>query len=228
MGRTFSLLVVSTSLTAGVAQAAFIPLSAGSPSYSQNFNTLTTSGTATAFVQDPLVDGADGLAGWFATTTNATTIIGSAGGVNTGRVYSYGSDGDRALGTLPSGTTGDIRHGFALINTDPSQKITSFTITYTGEQWRNGGPIDSASAAINVNNQVVNSWAIFGTGSPNGPSSGSATLNLAGIFSSTLATFNSPVDGGLPAGALDGNLAANRVAGITDTVTLDVLPGQEL
>src|SRR5690242_15440436 len=71
--------------------------SLGTP-YTQNFDTLIFTGTAT------WADNAT-ITGWYAQRTGSgTTIVASDGGSNAGNLYSYGSTSsqERALGTLGS------------------------------------------------------------------------------------------------------------------------------
>jgi hypothetical protein len=205
--------------------------------YSQNFDSLTRSGTAepwgnnadavSAFDAPRLV----GLLGWYtASYTNGTDlsavytpqILASAGGAAGGNFYSYGlnsSATDRAFGTLPQDAingpgTGSLRIGARFVN-NTGGIIDSFTFAYDGEQWRIG-------AVNNVNNQYVVSYATF--------AAGAGTLDSTPyVATSASATFNTPFDGTGASATLDGNQAANRVAGLGDTITgLAVLPGEEI
>lgn len=74
--------------------------------------------------------------------------------------------------------------------------ITQFTISYDGEEWRNGG-------TTSVANTLTLQLSLTGL-------SGS-WVDLGSAFN-----FTSPIFGGT-AGALDGNAPANRVAGIGGT-----------
>ncbi len=110
--------------------------------YTQDFNALPASGSAT-WVNDTT------LAGWYhARTGTGTTIVANDGSSNAGNLYSYGTGTaiDRALGSLGSGNAaiGNMFWGVALANNTGST-ITSLDISYTGEQWRN-----SAAAAQTV------------------------------------------------------------------------------
>lgn len=152
------------------------------PDYAENFDSLGETGTTTP-------------AGWFVGTgTGAvagTTVTPSTGSSTAGGNYHFGSAGssDRALGSLASGAVQrDTEARF--INASGSN-LVSFTIAYTGEQWRQGG----ASA---VNNDLVLQFSQTGT-------------NFAALGSQF--NFSTPYDTG-PAGALDGNQVTNRVTGI--------------
>jgi len=160
--------------------------------YSQNFNTLNISGTPT-WTDDSTI------AGWYAQRTGSGyTIVADAGSGTAGNLYSYGpaSNSDRALGTIGSSgaAAGSFAHGVLLKN-DSGFVITSLTVGYTGEQWRN-----SAAAA-----QIVSFYYQI---SASAISSLTPTINTGWTAVSAL-NFTSPVTGGT-AGALSGNLPANR------------------
>ena len=123
--------------------------------YTQDFNNLAASGSAT-WVND------SSLAGWYhARTGTGTTIVANDGSSNAGNLYSYGTGTaiDRALGSLGSGNAaiGDMFWGVALANNTGST-ITSLEISYTGEQWRN-----SAAAAQTVSFSYLVGSPVSGT-----------------------------------------------------------------
>jgi predicted extracellular nuclease len=176
----------------------------------QNFDTLPASGSAT-FTNDST------LPGWYtARTGTGTTIVANDGSSNAGNLYSYGAGTttDRALGSLGSGNAavGNLFWGVLLTNNSGST-ITSLAVAYTGEQWRN-----SAAAA-----QTVAFSYITGTGTITGSL---ADFQSAGTNVTAL-DFTSPITGGT-AGALNGNLAANRTA-ISSTISgLSLANGQQI
>ncbi len=98
--------------------------------YTQNFNTLVKTGTASTLP-----------AGWLlletGTNANATYTAGT-GSSNSGDTYSFGVDAadDRALGTVQSGSLVSS-FGVAFTNTTGGA-ITSLKIAYLGEHWRLG------------------------------------------------------------------------------------------
>ena len=110
----------------------------GSGSYTQNFDSLSMKS------QNNLWRDNSTLPGWYAAKSispaNITNYIASDGGDTAGSLYSFGSSGssERALGSIPSNTTGDIAYGLCFTN-DTGNSVTNFIVTYTGEQWRNGG-----------------------------------------------------------------------------------------
>jgi hypothetical protein len=98
-------------------------------SYSQNFNTLsTTTSTTIGWTDDSTISG------WY---SNKVSYRASGGTDTTGSLYSFGASGDsdRALGAIASGTTGSVFWGVRLVNNTGST-LTSLNIAYTMEQWR--------------------------------------------------------------------------------------------
>jgi hypothetical protein len=214
-------LVISSLAGSAVAQISLTP---GNLTYSQDFDLLTRSATAENWVDNTAAVSVNdapqlaGLPGWYAAGSSSyvTQIRASNGGNSTGSVYSYGSTSasDRALGTLPSGTTGSLRLGVRFVN-DTLEYVDGFTFTYDAEQWREG-------AATAINNQYVVAYAVFAPGE--------GSLGAVGVFTSMGdALFNTPKDGTGVAASLDGNDAENRIAGLGATLSgLNVAPGAEL
>jgi hypothetical protein len=179
--------------------------STGGSTISQDFDSLG----ATAWTNDST------LPGWSlfrqpSPGTALTAIAIGDGGSNAGSIYSFGSAGgsDRALGGTGSGgayfgspASGAVAAWVAVsITNDTSAEIDSLTVNYDGEQWRNGG---------NTSTQTMPLQYGFG------PTFASVAnwINPGGSFD-----FTSPTTGA-SAAALDGNLAANRVAGLGGTVS---------
>ncbi len=174
-------------------------------SYFQDFNTLINTGTVT-FTDNST------LANWYAkkSATGALSLLTGTGSSNAGGLYSFGATNatDRALGTVGSGTPGNFAYGVLLKNTSGTI-ITDVKVTYTMEQWRNGGnttaqPLTfyfqkSASAITDLQPNVNAAWT-----------------QVPGL------TISSPVNTATAA-ALDGNVSANRV-----TVTGVSIPGLSL
>lgn len=183
--------------------------------YSQNFDGLPSSGKSNAF---PLTGAgpfnlsaspvnAGNLTGWQfyksgGSGADAVFATGT-GSDNSGNVYSFGASGsaNRALGTLPtSGRTYAI--GF-LITNNTGVTLNSFTVSFTAEQWRNGGSniantwtfkykIGSAFSDINQTSLITNS-----------------NLNFSSIVSSAT---SSALDGTLPINQLKKSFT---ISGIT-------------
>ncbi len=171
----------------------------------QDFNTLPVSGSFTAAGTAPVPLTAapfngSGASGWTIGAASSTSAkLNADGGASaTGSHSSYGTgtQAERALGFLASGSyTG--RAGLTLVN-NSATPLTQFTITFTGKQWRNGGSGTANTLAF------------------------SYSLNAADISTGTFTAvtsldFTSPIVS-LTAAALDGNSAANRVS-ITATVS---------
>jgi predicted extracellular nuclease len=175
----------------------------------QDFNTLPSSGSVTWTNNSTLT-------GWYhARTGTGTTLVASDGSSNAGNLYSFGTgtNTDRALGSIGSGNVavGNLFWGILLTNNTGST-ITTVDVTYTGEQWRN-----SAAAA-----QTVSFSYLVGTGL-----TGSlAEFQSAGTNVASL-DFTSPITGGT-AGALDGNLAANRTLRTFTITGLSVANGDDI
>jgi len=100
--------------------------------YTQNFNTLASTGTTNDVSTLPV--------GWtfVESGTNAnTTYAAGTGSSNTGNTYSFGLDAsDRSLGGLQSGSLIPTI-GSSFVN-NTGTIINSLKITYWGEQWRLG------------------------------------------------------------------------------------------
>ena len=180
--------------------------------YAQNFDTLASSGTINWTNNFT-------LPGWYAAKsgTNAPNYAASTGSSTTGGLYSFGVAGvnsasDRALGSLGSSSASPVIYGIRFTN-DTGLTVTNIAVTYTGEEWRNGGSGSASSLAFSygvssspITNAVdATTWINFGA------------LN-----------FTTPTVGS-PAGALDGNNATNRqVFPAVILTNISVLPGQEL
>ncbi|MEK6322056.1 MAG: HYR domain-containing protein [Acidobacteriota bacterium] len=178
----------------------------------QNFDTLATSGTTNAWVDDST------LTGWYSqfelNTANPVTYRADAGGSNTGAIYSWGTgtSTERAFGSVVSATPGTIFNALKLTNSTGST-ITSLDISYNGEQWRNGGNVNTQQ--LDFQYQVANAGTITDA---NSPATGWSDFNAL--------DFVSPITGAAAA-ALDGNAAANRTAK-SATLTVTVNAGQEV
>ena len=164
--------------------------------YTQDFNSLPYSGANFTW-QDNLT-----LPGWYAAnsgTVQFNPALISIGSSTTGAFYSFGSSNsvDRALGSVGSGSSsaGGFFWGMQLVN-NTGQVITSFRVSYTGEQWRS-----SAAAAQTVSFQYSLTASNVKTGS---------------YVTVPELQFTSPVTGGT-AGALNGNTARTIIGPFTVT-----------
>jgi hypothetical protein len=115
---------------------------------------------------------------------------------------------DRALGALPGSATGSTRFGIRFVNNSGSP-VASVQITFTGEQWRNGGSQTPQSLVFAYRvDDSVNDLA-------------------TGVYTAVPALeFVSP-DTAAGATDLNGNLPANRQT-LTATFAVSVLPGDEI
>ena len=161
--------------------------------YTQNFDTLASSGTSSTLPAGfSFVEGGS--------NANTTYTAGTGSG-NSGDTYSFGTTAaptDRALGSLNSGTVTPIRYGACFTN-NTSGTLGSIEITYTGEQYRVGGTTATTDTltfeySTNATSLTTGTWTPV-----------------------TQLNFTSPVTSGT-AGFLDGNAAANRTT-LTYTIT---------
>ncbi len=135
-----------------------VTLNPGDTMVSQNFNSLAATGSGVAWSNVAVAtlegwaayrSGAGSTAGRNATLTSVPTYNASAGGSNAGNLYSFGTgtDADRALGTIGSGTPGDFLILLAVLN-NTGATIDEFTLSYDLEQWRNGGGAVGAQIGV--------------------------------------------------------------------------------
>lgn len=127
-------------LTPFILAAAIAPAAASAQTalttttYTQNFDTLASTGTSGTLP-----------AGWVINETGTaanTTYAAGDGSSNTGNTYSFGATGstDRALGSLGSGSL-ESTYGVLFTN-GLNSTITAFNLSYVGEQWRLGNSTD--------------------------------------------------------------------------------------
>ncbi len=180
-------------------------------------STANTTGIQGWYLYHPLVPTPDN-----GTNDHQRMRIG-AGTANTGAFYSFGSSGstDRALGGLnadtlstpanaavPPATVEETQMyiGVRIVN-NTGRTLTSFSLSYTGEQWRLAG--NGASGTQVTDDRLAFQYSL----------DPAAAINSANsLFTSVAALdFLSPQTTGVAAG-IDGNLAANRTA-ISSTVT---------
>ncbi len=187
-----------------------VSLTALGSAQTQSFDTLAATGTTNAWADNATI------AGWYATQTVGTLSAYRAGdgSTNNGALYSFGTAAaaERALGSAASGTPGNFFYAGRYVN-NTGAPITSLLVAYTGEQWRNGG--NATAQRLDFSYQVANAGAITGANAPN-----------AGWTDVDALDFTSPI-ASATAIALDGNAAANQAA-LSNTITLNVAPGQEV
>ena len=168
--------------------------------YTQNFNSLASSGTSNTWTNGTTLNG------WYARNTanvsDYTTYRAGTGSSSTTGLYSFGTAaGDRALGTLNQNASGDIAYG-VLFENNSGSTVQSITVAFTAEQWRRVQTNTKGYQRVTLSYQV----------------SGSVDVSASGLLTGS---FTELVEGYLIAGdsttlaasvELDGNDAANRWA----------------
>lgn len=195
------LVVTPASVLASTGERAPLAAISLTGTYTQNFDTLANSGTANTWTDDATI------AGWYSTRITYSAGTGSS---TTGALYSFGatSSTERALGSVASGTTGTVYYGARFVN-DTGLAITSLTVSYTGEQWRDGGnttpqPLEfSYQVGAAVSSLTLGTWTDFNP------------LDFTGPIATATAS------------ALDGNLAANQVV-LSQAIPVSVPIGEEV
>ena len=176
-------------------------LMTGTGSYTQDFNSLLNTGASNPWADNSTIPN------WYAqrSGTGGGTYRSDNGSVNTGALYSFGTTAstERALGTLGSGTAGNFALG-ALFQNTSSGDIGTVTVSYTMEQWRDGGAASSPGAAQSMTFWYKVSSSSISALTPNVNTGWTQVTALTG----TSPIFVAPTAGA----ALDGNLAANKVA----------------
>lgn len=191
---------ISSLAGGGLASAAVSYPTAGG-AYTQNFNTLSATGTANSWANDST------LQGWYATQTSGATSTdytayqAASGSANQGNLLSLGTSGsssDRALGgqngntTAPTVTT--MYYGLQLANAT-GNTLGTFSLSYAGEQWR---VVQNESR-----DKMVLEYQIF--------AAGTGSLLAASGWTGTSLGFDAPIISEDPSTNLNGNSTANRV-----------------
>ncbi|MBN2765601.1 MAG: fibronectin type III domain-containing protein [Paludibacteraceae bacterium] len=205
---TFILLFVLTGIIISFAQGP-VSINTSDFTYSQNFNTLTTAGNWT---------NGSTLTGWYA---KSDAGVPAAFYLNDGSLTttspplaSFGtvSDNDRALGFVPVGSNNDLQAIGLRMENNSGSTLTSFTISWDGEQWRNSSVVS----------QDIKLYYKTST-------SDITVLPVSAIGWTSVNQFDSPqnLSDGQPAVALNGNDAANRGT-LTATISVSVADGSEI
>lgn len=156
----------------------FLP---GALTYSENFDSMGATGTSL-------------VTGWV--STDATIAVGNTS--TSGSVYNVGAtgDGDRAIGSLGSGSLLSATYGTSLLNSTGSF-IGSFSLSGFMEQWRTG-----SSTTGNAGPETLPfEFSLNATSLTDGTWTSLADFNLVEKLTTTTA-----------AAAINGNDAANRTA----------------
>ena len=207
------------------------PLGYTGGAITENFDTLPTNLTnptqiglpKTAFDLNPSINTLTGLTGWqgnnlglsggttvaTGTTSEYRSQDGSLSGSGGRGLISYGTNDstERALGALP--TSNQINNFGLLLMNNSLDTYGSFSLQYSGEQWRRGEP--------GVTNTMTFAYGIGATNID------SALIDVAGL------SFANPNNQAAPTQvALDGNLALNQVSVYGVVGGLNWAPGQTL
>ncbi len=164
-----------------------------SGAYSQNFDSLASSGSANSWTDNFT------LPGWYASKkvlpAVVTNYIASTGSLTTGALYSYGAaaSANRAIGLLVSGTPGDMAFGVRFTN-DTAFVQSNIVVSFTGEQWRNA----------NASAQTLAFSYQIGTSLTNADGGGEFAWTPFAVLN-----FTTPVVVG-STGALDGTASTNQ------------------
>ncbi len=204
----FILLFVLTGVMIPFAQNP-VSINTSNFTYSQNFNTLTTAGNWT---------NGSTLTGWYA---KSGVSVPPAFYLNDGSLtttspplVSFGtvSDSDRALGFVPVGSNNEIQSIGLRMENNSGSTLTSFTISWDGEQWRNGS----------ILSQYIKLYYKTST-------SDITVLPISTTGLTAVNQFDSPenLSDGQPAVALNGNDAANRGT-LTATISVSLANGSEI
>lgn len=202
-------LLATAALAAAAASPAHaaIQLTDGNLVYSQDFNTLASSGATVPWLND------NTLAGWSLFTASGTAIASyttGTGSTNTGSFFSFGATGsaERALGGIASGgayfgspASGAVAGYIAVAFTNSSSiAFDSFTLRFDGEQWRNGGNTSAQTMALQYgfgsSFAGVSNWtAPGGNFDWSSPTVGSTAAAVDGNASGLLANRGGTVNG---------------------------------
>ena len=200
-------LLACAAVLAMVPAHAVISVTAAGLSYSQSFDTLSNTGTTNVFANDST------LPGWsiFSTALAAVTNYRAGdGSTNNGAAYSFGSIGsaERALGGV--GSSAFSGYFAVALSNDSGSTVTSVTLGFNGEQWRDGGNATPVAQTMVLE---------YGYG---------ATIAAVPLWTQPGGNFNwsSPVFT-TTAGAVNGN-TAGLVSGRGGTLSTSWAPGDTL
>lgn len=182
----------------------------GSGSYTQNFDNLLNSGSVNDWFENSTIPN------WYSQrTSTSTTYAASTGSSTPGGLYSFGSlsSSDRAIGSIGSNNIasgGDFAHGVLLKNIG-SNPVGNISLTYTLEQWRNGGTNNADTVTVWYKVSPSKDTLL------NPGTNNTGWIELSALKGISLISSTST-------GALDGNSAANRII-LSDVLPATVNPG---
>jgi predicted extracellular nuclease len=206
LASSFSALAAVLPFASGTAGAVIVqsaqPLALTAAGCVESFDGLANGSTAASLPNGAVFD-----------ETGTSSLVNSAYGAtdgtsNSGDVYSLGATGstERAFGSLLSSSLTPTLG--LLVRNDSGSTITTLTVGYTLEQWRQGGT--NRFDRLDVSYSVSNANLLTGTYTP--------VVGLTGTAP----------NGGTSTGALNGNLTANRVA-VSSTITgLSIAPADTI
>lgn len=206
--RISALLLVFLATTVAPAQTL---LYTGGTIYSEDFNSPKLSDSPGVHAW---LGGVTPLPGWHAASVHSGILFfyrADDGSTNIGDLYSYGTnfDPDRALGTAASNATGEMYFGVGFTNDSDFWTLTSFSVEFTVEQWRDA----SEDASF-----LEFEYRVF--------ASGMGSIDALGVWNSIVGLPNVRGDN---AGALDGNDPANKYSvSLTVPIVGGWAPGHEL
>jgi hypothetical protein len=209
--------------TLATAPPAFAVVSYTGGTYTQNFDSLASTGADTAFTDDVTLDGWTAYSGDTGYTGTGAFTFGlgtlntladgydaDTGASTTGELYSYGSTGsnERALGSLASGTSDEFFFALQVTNAT-GLAATSFDLSYDGEQWRRGANAVPRAESLLFFYRV-----------------GGSVFDDTGTWTSvSLLDFVSPDNSSASAAVLDGNVVKTA---LSQTVNASIAPGESL
>ena len=225
-------------------QAAVIYSTANS-TYSQNFDSLPTSpenaslgATPIGWTDDNSSPGAGNfsIVGWYlyhpiavaeggfsgGATGNHRMRIGN-GSANTGAFMSNGATGagsnERAMGSLASGTlaaTNAFQYLGLRLTNNTGSTLDQFTLSYNGEQWRNGGFTSPATASLQ--HKLAFEYSV----------TAATVQDATGQIAVPALDFSGPVFGAAAAAAVDGNTTGRVAIGPVTVNGVNWAPGTDL
>jgi len=142
-----------------------------------------------------------------------------AGSANTGAFMSFGSSTstERAMGALNSNTlapANDNAYIGARFTNSTGITLTEFTLSYSGEQWRDGGATNPVSQSLTFGYKITN---------------GAANLQDTGFTGEAALNFTSPVFTNTGSGAaVNGNVAGKVAIGPVTVTGISWAPGDDL
>lgn len=173
----------------------------------QDFNTLSTSGSANPWVDNQTIPG------WYwrcGVSGEPLGYFSDNGTSNYNGRRCYGSTADRAIGGYNASTYSPYTYGVKLYNAS-SKTISNINVSYTGEQWRVG--LDNNQEQIKFYYKVTSDPAVTFT-----------SLTTSGWTSVTSLDFTGPKTNASLVKILDGNDPSNRAIINEYTITGITIP----